>query len=81
MEIDPNATITDSPTTLLGVNHIGLSVKDLDSTLAFYQGVTGFKLIRRDTVRNNAAADTLFGRAGIEYEIAVLEAPNMSFEM
>ena len=80
MEVDPNATITDSQTTLMGVNHIGLSVKDLNSTLAFYQNVTGFKLIRRETVRNNAAADTLFGHAGVEYEIAVLKAPNMLFE-
>lgn len=80
MEIDPDANITDSPTTLVGVNHIGLSVKDLNSTLAFYQGVTGFKLIRRETVCNNTAADTLFGHAGVEYEMAVLEAPNMLFE-
>lgn len=80
MEINPNATITDSPTTLIGINHIGLSVKDLDSVLAFYQGVTGFKLVRRETVRNSTAADTLFGHPGIEYEIAVLMAPNMLFE-
>ncbi|MEH6581441.1 MAG: VOC family protein [Halioglobus sp.] len=81
MEVNPDALITDSPTTLMDVNHIGLSVKDLNRTLAFYQGVTGFKLIRRETVRNSAAADTLFGHAGIEYEIAILEAPNMLFEL
>jgi catechol 2,3-dioxygenase-like lactoylglutathione lyase family enzyme len=80
MEIDPAATITDSPTTLMGVNHIGLCVRDLNSTLAFYQGVTDFELVRRETVRNNAAADTLFGYAGLEYETAILEAPNMLFE-
>lgn len=80
MGIDPNATITDSPTTLMGVNHIGLSVKNLDSTLAFYQGVTGFELIRRETVADNAAADALYGHPGIEYEIAILKAPNMLFE-
>jgi len=81
MEINPDAAITDSPTTLMGVNHIGLSVKNLDRTLAFYQGVTGFELIRRETIGNSAAADTLFGHAGIEYEIAVLKAPNMLFEL
>ncbi|MEH6593363.1 MAG: VOC family protein [Halioglobus sp.] len=81
MEINPDAVITDSPTTLMGVNHIGLSVKNLNSTLAFYQGVTGFKLISRETVLSSAAADTLFGHAGIEYEIAVLKAPNMLFEL
>ncbi len=80
-EIDPDATIFDSPTTLLGVNHIGLSVRDLDAALEFYQTATGFELLRRETVRNNGAANTLFGRDDIEYEIAVLEAPNMLFEL
>ena len=81
IEIDPDSTIYDSPTTLLGINHIGLSVKDLDTVLPFYQGVSGFKLVSRETIRNNPAADKLFGHAGIEYEVAILEAPNMLFEL
>jgi catechol 2,3-dioxygenase-like lactoylglutathione lyase family enzyme len=80
-EIDPDATIADSPTTLMGVNHIGLSVKDLDQMLAFYQTASDFKLVRRESVSNSPAADRLFGRPGVEYEIAVLEAPNMLFEL
>ncbi len=80
IEIDPDATIHDSPTTLMGVNHIGLSVKDLDRTLAFYQNVSGFELVSRQSVSNSAAADQLFGVEGVAYEIAVLEAPNMLFE-
>lgn len=79
--INPDATIYDSPTTLLGVNHIGLSVKDLDATLAFYQQATGYKLIHREKVSGNPAADTLFGVDDVSYEIAVLEAPNMLFEL
>lgn len=79
--IDPDATVADSPTTLMGVNHIGLSVTDLDEALAFYQGVSGFELIRRETVHRSAAADKLFGTENIQYEIAVLEAPNMLFEL
>ncbi|MCG8413867.1 MAG: VOC family protein [Pseudomonadales bacterium] len=78
--IDPEATIHDSPTTLMGVNHIGLSVKDLDATLAFYQRVTGFELVHRKSISNSEAADTLYGIDNVEYEIAVLEAPNMLFE-
>lgn len=80
IEIDPDATIHDSPTTLIGVNHIGLSVKNLESTLAFYQSVSGFKLVSRQSFRNSAAADQLFGVDNVAYEIAVLEAPNMLFE-
>jgi catechol 2,3-dioxygenase-like lactoylglutathione lyase family enzyme len=80
-ELDPDATINDSPTSLMGVNHIGLSVRDLDASLEFYQAASGFKLIRREIIRDNSAADKLFGRENVEYEIAVLEAPNMLFEL
>ena len=80
-EVDPDATIYDSPTTLLGVNHIGLSVKDLDAVLEFYQSVSDFKLVSRETVGSNSNADKLFGHNNIEFEVAVLEAPNMLFEL
>ena len=79
-EIDPGAAISDSSTSLLGINHIGLSVRDLDAILDFYQSTTDFKLVSRETVRNSSQADKLFGRENIEYEVAVLEAPNMLFE-
>lgn len=80
-EIDIDATIHDSSASLIGVNSIGLSVRDLDAALAFYQEGSGYKLIRREVVKNSSAADRLFGRDSIEYEIAVLEAPNMLFEL
>ena len=65
IDIDPDSTIYDSPATLLGINYIGLSVKDLDTVLAFYQGVSGFKLVSRETIRNSSAADRLFGHERI----------------
>ncbi|MFT4888849.1 MAG: catechol 2,3-dioxygenase-like lactoylglutathione lyase family enzyme [Pseudohongiellaceae bacterium] len=80
-EIDPDATISDSSASLMGVNHIALSVRDLDASLEFYQKASGFKLVRREVVRSNSAADKLYGREGVEYEVAVLEAPNMLFEL
>lgn len=80
-EIDPDASISDTSTSLMGVNHIGLSVRDLDASLEFYQNATGFKVVRREVIRSNSAADKLYGYAGVEYEIAVLEAPNMLLEL
>ena len=56
-------------------------MRDLDASLDFYQKASGFKLIRREVVRNNSDVDKLFGRSNIEFEIAVLEAPNMLFEL
>ncbi|MDB2602865.1 VOC family protein [Gammaproteobacteria bacterium] len=80
-EIEESATISDSDSTLMGVNHIALSVRDLDASLAFYQKATGFEVVRREVVTGSSAADKLYGREEVEYEVAVLEAPNMLLEL
>ena len=81
IEVDKKATIKDTNTTMKGINHIGLSVANLDKVLAFYQDATGFELIKRETVTGSSTADRLYGRKGIEYEVAILKAPNMLFEL
>jgi catechol 2,3-dioxygenase-like lactoylglutathione lyase family enzyme len=81
MEVNPAASIRDTTTSILGLNHIGLSVKDLDKILAFYQEATDFELVSRERVAQNEDADLLFGHPGIVYEVAVLKAPNMLFEL
>ncbi|MFT6045314.1 MAG: catechol 2,3-dioxygenase-like lactoylglutathione lyase family enzyme [Arenicella sp.] len=81
IEIDKSASIKDTTTTMLGVNHIALSVKDLDKTLAFYQQASGYELLSREQVSGDENADALFGKTGIVYEVAVLKAPNMLFEL
>ena len=47
------ATVADASTSVIGLNHIGLSVRDLDVALAFYQGATQFELLRRESVSAN----------------------------
>lgn len=81
IEVDKKATIKDTNTTIMGVNHIGISVVDLDKVLAFYQNASGFELIKRETVKGSTTADKLYGYEGIEYEVAILKAPNMLFEL
>jgi catechol 2,3-dioxygenase-like lactoylglutathione lyase family enzyme len=81
MDINPAANVKDTSTSILGLNHIGLSVKDLDKTLAFYQEATNFEVVSRETVSQNKDADLLFGHPGIVYEAAVLKAPNMLLEL
>ncbi|MEM7613279.1 MAG: VOC family protein [Pseudomonadota bacterium] len=81
LSVDKAASIRDTQTSILGINHIGLSVRDLDLALSFYQTASGFELVSRETVDSNPAADEFFGQPGIRYEIAVLKAPNMMFEL
>ena len=40
VDVDKTATVADASTTVIGLNHIGLSVRDLDAALAFYKGAT-----------------------------------------
>lgn len=81
LEVVEEASLADTNTSILGINHIGLSVKDLDKVLTFYLESTGFELIRREKVSRNRDADRLFGHRGMSYEVAVLKAPNMLFEI
>ena len=64
----PSPTIAETPTTIIGFNHIGLVVKDLDKMLAFYQSATNFELISREKISDNAAANKLFNNDSISYE-------------
>ena len=47
IEIDETATIKDTKTTIMGINHIGLSVKNLDQALAFLPTGHGFRTCKK----------------------------------
>jgi hypothetical protein len=40
IDVNKKATVADARTSVIGLNHIGLSVRDLDAALAFYKGAT-----------------------------------------
>ena len=80
-QLAPSPTIKDSPTSIIGYNHIGLVVKDLDKMLDFYQQATNFELISREKISNNKAANKLFAQDSISYETAVLMSPNFWLEL
>ncbi len=80
-QLAPSPTIIESPTTIIGFNHIGLVVKDLDTMLDFYQRATSFELIKREKINQSSAANTLFNQDSISYEVAILKSPNMLLEL
>jgi catechol 2,3-dioxygenase-like lactoylglutathione lyase family enzyme len=61
---------------LKGFSHVGLSTLDLDRTTAFYEGVLGFKAVRRDTleVKEGGAIRHAFFDLGLGHLIAFMEA-------
>ncbi|MEM1120421.1 MAG: VOC family protein [Bacteroidota bacterium] len=80
-QLKPSPTIEETPTTIIGFNHIGLVVKDLDQMLDFYQRATNFELVSREKVSNNEAANRLFGQDTVSYEVATLKCPNFLLEL
>ena len=81
LTFDPNAVLVDSKTNIRGVNHIGLSVQNLDRAIEFYTGATGFECIHTESFENDASADTLFAHSNIKLRTAVLRAPNWVLEL
>lgn len=79
--INPKPTIAESPTSIIGFNHIGITVLDLDKMLDFYQKATQFEVLERTNISQNESADQLYGQEGISYEKAVLKGPNMFLEL
>ena len=45
---------------------VRLSVKDLDTVSAFYQGESGFKLLSLAAIRDSATKDKPFAYEGVE---------------
>lgn len=80
-QLAPSPTIKDSPTSIIGFNHIGLVVKDLDTMLDFYQRATNFELLKREKVSSNETVNKLFAQDSISYEVAVLKSPNFWLEL
>ncbi len=77
----PRPSMLDSPTTFIGFNHIGISVLDLDEMIDFYREATDYEVVKRYIVKDNPAANQLFGRDSITYETAILQGPNMLLEL
>ncbi|MFT6808098.1 MAG: catechol 2,3-dioxygenase-like lactoylglutathione lyase family enzyme [Saprospiraceae bacterium] len=74
-------TLADAPNTIIGFNHIGIVVQDLEEMVAFYQGTTEFEIIKRELITGSAAADKLYNEKNISYETVTFKAPNMLLEL
>lgn len=81
IEIIEDANVSQSTTGIQGLSQISLSVRDLDRSLDFYLAATGFELIQREDVQVNSTAATLLGKNKVSYRSALLQAPNLLFEI
>ena len=68
------------PFRILGVDHTGITVSNLERSLEFWQNVLGFELSHRAHQAGELAAE-ITGVAGAEILIAVLKAPGHKIEL
>jgi catechol 2,3-dioxygenase-like lactoylglutathione lyase family enzyme len=80
-QVDPNSRISDSPTSIIGFNHIGLSVQNLREMVKFYEEATGFEIVKREKVNRSKNASLLLGIDTLSYETVTFKAPNMLLEL
>lgn len=66
--------------TILRADHTGITVRDLERSLAFWHGVLGFELLLRAR-RSGAYAAEVTGVPGAAIDIAVLLAPGHKIEL
>ena len=78
-QVNPDSQISDSPSSIIGFNHIGISVKNLDVMLSFYQNATGFEVVKRETISHSKTADRLYDVNDIAFETATLKGPQYAF--
>jgi catechol 2,3-dioxygenase-like lactoylglutathione lyase family enzyme len=56
------------------LNHVGLTVSDLDASVSFYTGVVGMQIDRRGIRTGGDWFDTLTGNAGAVIDVAMLRS-------
>lgn len=73
--------LTRDSSTIFAINHIGLTVRDLDQMVNFYQGVCGFKVLSQQKIGSDVASSKLLGIKNVSFKKVVLQAPNLLFEL
>lgn len=80
--LQPRPSMKDTPTTFIGFNHIGLSVKNLDEMVDFYQQGTGYEIVGRYHIDGGSTeADELYGVDSVSFTKVILKGPNMLLEL
>lgn len=79
-QVDKTAKLENSPTGIVAVEGVRLSVRNLDAMLDFYQSASGFQVLQRGRIEASPATAALFGQTG-GHDFAILESPTMRLEL
>jgi catechol 2,3-dioxygenase-like lactoylglutathione lyase family enzyme len=65
---------------MTGLNHVGLSVEDLDRSIAFYRDLFGMEVVAQKIFEGEQYA-AILALAGARGRVALLKAPNLQIEL
>jgi len=75
-----NTKTTSNPSTIKGINHVGLSVSDLKAAMAFYSNAASLE-VESTSKFSNSAAEKASGFINEPVARAALKAPNGNLEL
>jgi catechol 2,3-dioxygenase-like lactoylglutathione lyase family enzyme len=64
-----------------GIHNVGITVSDIDATVAFYSKAVPYKVVKRFKVRASAFPRALLAKRRGEVEIALVEMPTMFIQL
>lgn len=73
----PAPVAAAEPEAIRGVQHIGMTVSDIDATLAFYQAAVPYELVERQTVPASTLPLEILTKRGGVIEIALIRTPTV----
>ena len=64
------------PPVVRGVNYVGVSVSDLESSTEFYSGAADLQLVENSVISDSPVMDALLGRTGVSAQTSLLKSSN-----
>lgn len=66
-----------APDAIRGVHNVGMTVSDIDDTLAFYSAAVPYELVERKRIKASAIPAEILTKRGGEIEVALVRTPKL----
>ncbi|MBV7265171.1 VOC family protein [Erythrobacter ani] len=76
-QLAQSATEPANPDAILGVHHVGITVSDIDDTIAFYSAAVDFEVVERKMVDASALPAEILAKREGQIEMALIETPTV----
>ncbi|MBV7258664.1 VOC family protein [Erythrobacter crassostreae] len=77
MQTQPAQAAPAAAEAILGVHHVGITVSDIDETVAFYSAAVDFDVIERTMVDASALPSEILNKREGQIEMALVETPTV----